>query len=68
MRRIVYAFYDKDFSFAKLIRKHPDLRPKLTDVLIGNVDGQDYTDLARAIAELADLPDPLPYGRISVPA
>jgi flavin-dependent dehydrogenase len=66
MRRIVYAFYDKDFSFAKLIRKHPDLRPRLTDVLIGNVEGQDYTDLARAIAEFAELPEPLDYGRAPV--
>jgi flavin-dependent dehydrogenase len=64
MRRIVYAFYDKDFSFAKLIRKYPDLRPKLTDVLIGNVEGQDYTDLARAIADFAKLPEPLDYGRV----
>ena len=64
MRRIVYAFYDKDFSFAKLIRKYPDLRPRLTDVLIGNVEGQDYTELARAIAEFAELPEPLDYGRI----
>lgn len=64
MRRIVYAFYDKDFSFAKLIRKYPDLRPKLTDVLIGNVEGKDYTDLAQAIADFAELPEPLDYGRV----
>ena len=30
MRKIVYAFYDEAFSFGKLIRKHPDLRPDLT--------------------------------------
>jgi flavin-dependent dehydrogenase len=64
MRRIVYAFYDPEFSFAKLIRKHPDLRGRLTDVLIGNVDGKDYTELMRAISELADLPEPLAYGRV----
>jgi flavin-dependent dehydrogenase len=64
MRRIVYAFYDPEFSFAKLIRKHPDLRGRLTDVLIGNVDGKDYSDLMRAISELADLPEPLAYGRV----
>jgi flavin-dependent dehydrogenase len=68
MRRIVYAFYDPGFSFAKLIRKYPDLRPKLTDVLIGNLEGQDFTDLTRAIAEFADLPEPLDYGRVPVPA
>ena len=64
MRKIVYAFYDPDFSFAKLIRKYPDLRAKLTDVLIGNVEGKDYSDLARAMADFAELPEPLDYGRI----
>jgi flavin-dependent dehydrogenase len=64
MRKVVYAFYDKDFSFAKLIRKYPDLRAKLTDVLIGNVEGKDYSDLARAMADFAKLPEPLDYGRV----
>lgn len=64
MRRIVYAFYDPEFSFAKLIRQHPDLRGRLTDVLIGNVDGKDYSELMRAISDLAELPEPLAYGRV----
>jgi flavin-dependent dehydrogenase len=64
MRRIVYAFYDPEFSFAKLIRKYPDLRAKLTDVLIGNVENKDYSDLARAISDFAELPEPLTYGRV----
>src|SRR5690606_9718102 len=64
MRKIVYAFYDPAFSFAKLIRKYPDLRPRLTDALIGNVEGQDYSDLARAMSDFADLPPPLKYGRV----
>jgi len=68
MRKLVYAFYDPEFSFGKLIRKHPDLRPKLTDCLIGNVEGQDYDDLARAIAELAEVPEPLDYGGVPVGA
>lgn len=64
MRRIVYAFYDPEFSFGKLIRKYPDLRGKLTDVLIGNIDGKDYSDLAAAIESIAKLPEPLDYGRV----
>jgi flavin-dependent dehydrogenase len=66
MRKIVYAFYDEDFSFAKLIRKYPNLRARLTDVLIGNVDGQDYTELAKAMSDFARLPEPLDYGRARV--
>ncbi|MGB1130147.1 MAG: NAD(P)/FAD-dependent oxidoreductase [Haloferula sp.] len=68
MRKIVYAFYDPEFSFGKLIRKHPDLRGKLTDVLIGNIDGKDYRDLTTAIDAIAKLPEPLDYGRPAVTA
>ena len=62
MRKLVYAFYDGGFSFGKLIRKHPDVRGDLTDCLIGNLD-RDFTDLFSAVGELADLPEPLAYGR-----
>lgn len=64
MRKLVYAFYDEDFSFAKLIRKYEDLRPKLTDCLIGDLDGKDYEDLAAAMSDFAKLPEPLPHGRV----
>jgi flavin-dependent dehydrogenase len=64
MRKLVYAFYDKDFSFGKLIRKHKDIRPKLTDCLIGDLDGKDYSDLEAAMRDFAELPDPLPHGRV----
>ena len=68
MRKLVYAFYEEDFSFAKLIRKYKDLRPKLTDCLIGDVDGKDYSDLASAMADFADLPEPLEHGRVPAQA
>ena len=61
MRRIVYAFYDKEFNFGKLIRAYPDIRGRLTDCLIGDVD-QDFDELFRRVAEFADLPQDLDYG------
>ncbi|MEP4078023.1 NAD(P)/FAD-dependent oxidoreductase [Haloferula sp.] len=63
MRKIVYAFYDPEFSFGKLIRAHPNLRPKLTDLLIGNVEDVDFTDLLKAMSEIAELPEPLTHGQ-----
>jgi len=63
MRKLVYAFYDEDFSFGKLIRKYENIRPMLTDCLIGDVDGKDYTPLADAMSDFADLPEPLQHGR-----
>lgn len=63
MRRIVYAFYDPNFSFGKVIKKYPHLRPRLTDCLIGNVDEGSFDELFEAIAEFAELPKPLSHGR-----
>jgi flavin-dependent dehydrogenase/chorismate-pyruvate lyase len=63
MRNLVYAFYDRNFSFADMLRKYPEMRGKLTDCLIGDVDGKDYSDLFACVAEFADLPEPLSHGR-----
>ena len=66
MRKIVYAFYDENFSFKKLIEKNMDLRSDLTDCLVGNLEGKDFTALIEAISELVDLPEPIEYGLAKV--
>jgi hypothetical protein len=62
LRRLVYAFYAKDFSFKQLIMKYPDLRGDVTDCLIGNLD-RDFTELNRALSEFLELPAPVAHGR-----
>lgn len=62
MRKLVYAFYDDNFSFAKLVRRHPDVRPALTDCLIGNV-ATNFENLFAGMRDFAELPPELPYGR-----
>ena len=62
MRKLVYAFYNRDFNFGRLIRENPDARGELTDCLIGNLD-RDFTQLFDAIAKLAGVPEPLAHGR-----
>ena len=64
MRKIVYAFYDENFSFGKLIRKDMALRGPLTDCLIGNVHEQVFYKLFQTMSELANLPVPGDYGDI----
>lgn len=61
MRKIVYAFYDPDFSFGKLIQAHPGLRGRLTDCLIGDLQ-QPFAQLFEAVGGIAALPKPLDYG------
>ena len=61
MRKLVYAFYDSDFHFGKLVKAHPDLEGDLTDCLIGNVE-KDFGPLFQAISSMARIPDSLSYG------
>lgn len=62
MRRLVYAFYDRAFSFGEFIRARPEFHGTLTDCLIGNLS-QDFEPLFSAVAEFTAVPEPLPYGR-----
>lgn len=36
-RRLVYAFYSPDFSFAQFLKAHPQFRSNMVDILIGDV-------------------------------
>jgi hypothetical protein len=38
MRKLVYAFYDPNFSFRTLTDKYPDLAGDITDCLSGDVN------------------------------
>jgi flavin-dependent dehydrogenase len=62
MRKLVYAFYDQNFSFRQLTDKYPDLAGDITDCLSGDVN-KDFSRLFNAVAEFAPVPEPLPYGR-----
>jgi len=61
MRKLVYAFYDSNFSFRKLTNKYPDLTGDITDCLSGDVN-KDFSRLYKAVAETAEVPEALPYG------
>jgi len=61
MRKLVYVFYDREFSFGSLVRANPELRGDLTDCLIGNLS-KNFDRLFAAIGQQASVPAPLPYG------
>ncbi|MEM9399139.1 MAG: NAD(P)/FAD-dependent oxidoreductase [Verrucomicrobiota bacterium] len=63
MRKLVYAFYDPEFSFSKVLKKHPELRSDLTDCLIGDLFDRDFDQLFKTIGEFAKLPEALSHGR-----
>lgn len=61
MRKLVYAFYDLNFSFRKLTEKYPEAHGQITDCLSGDVN-KDFTWLYERCAEMAKIPEDLPCG------
>lgn len=61
MRKLVYAFYNPNFSFRELTDKYPDVAGDVTDCLSGDVN-KDFSRLWSLIGEFAPLPDALPVG------
>ena len=62
MRKLVYVFYDKAFSFGRLVRANPEIRGDLTDCLIGNLN-KDFERLFAAVEQRAAVPPALAHGR-----
>jgi hypothetical protein len=57
MRKLVYAFYDQSFSVPKFLKRHPDCREHVVNLLIGNVFRVSLGGLFEAMGEECDLPE-----------
>ncbi len=67
MRKLVYVFYDPEFSFSRVTRQNPELAGDITDCLSGDVN-KDFSRLYGTIAQMVEVPEPLPLGGPLVPA
>lgn len=59
MRKLVYAFYDEDFSFSKFLQKYPDQRVNIINLLIGDVFRAGVDEVYGPLSEFAEIPPPL---------
>ena len=59
MRKLVYAFYDDDFSFSKFLQKYPDQRVNIINLLIGDVFRSGVDNVYGPLSEFAEIPPPL---------
>ena len=57
MRRLVYAYYDRSFSFPRFLKRFPDCRPALINLLVGNVFRRNVDGLFESMAEMCELPE-----------
>lgn len=53
IRRVVYAFYDPEFSFARFLGRFPDQRGAVVDLLTGNVFRKPVAGLTAALDAFA---------------
>ncbi len=57
MRKLVYAYYEQDFSFAKFLRRFPDQRIELIHLLVGNVFREEAGNLFEDMGQMIRLPE-----------
>ncbi|HRC84128.1 MAG TPA: NAD(P)/FAD-dependent oxidoreductase, partial [Thermoanaerobaculia bacterium] len=60
LRKLVYAFYHPEFSFARFLKRYPQYRPHIINLLIGNVD-RPLEGLFDAMGEMIPLPASAPF-------
>ena len=51
-RKLIYAFYNKDFSFAEFLKRHPECKQGIIDILSGNVHKEGVYDIFEPMAKL----------------
>ena len=59
MRKLVYAFYNEGFSFAGFLRKYPEERVHIINLLIGDVFKEGVDGVYGPMSEFAEIPPPL---------
>ncbi len=59
MRKLVYAFYNEGFSFSGFLRKYPEERVHIINLLIGDVFREGVDHVYGPMAEFAEIPPPL---------
>lgn len=59
MRKLVYAFYNEGFSFSGFLRKYPEERVHIINLLIGDVFREGVDQVYAPMSEFAEIPPPL---------
>jgi hypothetical protein len=57
IRQLVYAFYEREFSFSRFVRDHADYRNHLIRILIGDVFNDEVGELFDVMGRYIDLPE-----------
>ena len=61
-RKLVYAFYTKEFSFARFLSEYPEHQGGIVDILSGDVFRKDVKHIFPAMAKMCPLPPEISLG------
>jgi geranylgeranyl reductase family protein len=69
MRKLVHAFYHEGFSFSQFLKKYPEHRVNIINLLIGNVFKDGVDEIYGPMSEFAEIPPPIyeSVGRAEIP-
>lgn len=56
LKNLVYAFYDREFSFGEFAKAHPQYKDHLIRLLIGDVFNDEVAEIFDALGKYVDLP------------
>ena len=56
-RKLVYAFYAKEFSFARFLKQFPECKQGIIDILSGNVFSKDVPAIFPSLRQMCPLPE-----------
>ena len=59
-RKLVYAFYTKEFSFSRFLSEYPEHQGGIVDILSGDVFRKDVTHIFPAMSEMCPFPPEMP--------
>ena len=57
VRKLVYAFYTRDFSFARFLKAHPHCKQGIVDILSGNLTADSVGEVFQPMGEMCELPE-----------
>ncbi|MFQ5602216.1 MAG: NAD(P)/FAD-dependent oxidoreductase [bacterium] len=57
IRKLVYTFYARDFSFGRFLNKHPECRKDIINILVGNVFREPVIGLFERLGEFCQIPE-----------
>ena len=59
MRKLVHAYYNEGFSFSQFLKKYPEQRVNLINLLIGDVFKAGVDGIYEPMSDFVEIPEPL---------